>query len=173
MEVPVGRRIIRGPNRHFSQEIRRLNRIMSARSSSRSTWIMAMTVNSDVGDSWEWADSPRYPERFAGMGIRIGVNYMVYAIRNDPLIGSQCVVKGKKVFTLWLLCIGGRRFSELHRINRNVRLYLAQFNTRLSVRPRQSPLKGHLDSYGLAIVRVVNSRRIDTDDRVRIPQHPQ
>jgi hypothetical protein len=42
--------------------------------------IVAMTFNSDVGDSWEWADSPRYPERFAGMGIRIGVNYVVYAM---------------------------------------------------------------------------------------------
>ena len=42
--------------------------------------IVEMTFNSDVGDSWEWADSPRYPERFAGMGIRIGVNYVVYAM---------------------------------------------------------------------------------------------
>ena len=42
--------------------------------------MVAMTFNSDVGDSWEWADSPQYPERFAGMGIRIGVNYVIYAM---------------------------------------------------------------------------------------------
>jgi hypothetical protein len=42
--------------------------------------LVAMTYNSDVGDSWEWADYPRYPERFAALGIRIGVNYVVYAM---------------------------------------------------------------------------------------------
>jgi hypothetical protein len=42
--------------------------------------MVAMTFNSDVGDSWEWADSPHYPERFSALGIRIGVNYVVYAM---------------------------------------------------------------------------------------------
>ena len=42
--------------------------------------VVAMTFNSDVGDSWEWADSPEYPERFASLGMRIGVNYVVYAM---------------------------------------------------------------------------------------------
>jgi hypothetical protein len=42
--------------------------------------MVAMTFNSDVGDSWEWADSPHYPEKFAALGIRIGVNYVVYAM---------------------------------------------------------------------------------------------
>lgn len=42
--------------------------------------MVVMTFNSDVGDSWEWADEPRYPERFSALGIRIGVNYVVYAM---------------------------------------------------------------------------------------------
>jgi hypothetical protein len=42
--------------------------------------MVAMTFNSDVGDSWEWADSPEYPEKFASLGIKIGVNYVVYAM---------------------------------------------------------------------------------------------
>ena len=42
--------------------------------------MVAMTFNSDVGDSWEWADSPEYPERFASLGMRMGVNYVVYAM---------------------------------------------------------------------------------------------
>ena len=42
--------------------------------------MVAMTFNSDVGDSWEWADEPAYPEKFAALGIRIGVNYVVYAM---------------------------------------------------------------------------------------------
>ena len=42
--------------------------------------MVAMTFQSDVGDSWEWADDPTYPEKFAALGIRIGVNYVVYAM---------------------------------------------------------------------------------------------
>jgi len=40
--------------------------------------MVAITFESDVGDSWEWADDPTYPEKFAALGIRIGVNYVVY-----------------------------------------------------------------------------------------------
>jgi hypothetical protein len=40
--------------------------------------MVAMSFNSDVGDSWEWADDPRYPERYSALGIRIGVNYVTY-----------------------------------------------------------------------------------------------
>ncbi len=42
--------------------------------------MVAITQNSDIGDSWEWSDSRRYPEKFAAMGLRIGVNYTVYAM---------------------------------------------------------------------------------------------
>src|SRR5215472_19019300 len=42
--------------------------------------MVAMTFNNDVGDSWELADDPRYPERFSALGIRLGVNYVVYAM---------------------------------------------------------------------------------------------
>ena len=42
--------------------------------------MVAMSFNSDVGDSWEWADDPLYPEKYSALGIRIGVNYVVYAM---------------------------------------------------------------------------------------------
>jgi hypothetical protein len=42
--------------------------------------MVALTYNSDLGDSWEWADDPRYEERFSALGIRIGVNYILYAM---------------------------------------------------------------------------------------------
>jgi hypothetical protein len=42
--------------------------------------MVAISVNSDLGDSWEWADEPRYPVKFSDLGIRIGVNYVVYAM---------------------------------------------------------------------------------------------
>jgi hypothetical protein len=33
-----------------------------------------------LGDAWEWADEAHYPERFSGLAIRLGVNYVVYAM---------------------------------------------------------------------------------------------
>ncbi len=42
--------------------------------------MVAISFNSDVGDSWEWADDPQYPEQYSALGIRIGVNYVVYAM---------------------------------------------------------------------------------------------
>ncbi len=42
--------------------------------------MVAMTFNSDLGDSWEWADDPHYDEKFSALGIRIGVNYIMYAM---------------------------------------------------------------------------------------------
>jgi Domain of unknown function (DUF4159) len=40
--------------------------------------MVAISLNSDIGDSWEWDDTPRYPQKFSDLGIRIGVNYVVY-----------------------------------------------------------------------------------------------
>ncbi len=42
--------------------------------------MVAMCHNMDLGDSWEHADNPLYPEKFAAMGLRIGVNYIVYSM---------------------------------------------------------------------------------------------
>jgi hypothetical protein len=42
--------------------------------------MVAISFNSDVGDSWEWADEPTYPETLSALGIRLGVNYVVYSM---------------------------------------------------------------------------------------------
>ncbi len=42
--------------------------------------MVAIVANSDLGDSWEFADDPEYPEKYSALGIRIGVNYIVYAL---------------------------------------------------------------------------------------------
>jgi hypothetical protein len=36
--------------------------------------------NMDIGDAWEHADMPRYPEHYASLAYRIGINYVVYAM---------------------------------------------------------------------------------------------
>lgn len=42
--------------------------------------MIAISFNSDLGDAWEYADEPRYPEKFSDLAIRIGVNYVIYAM---------------------------------------------------------------------------------------------
>jgi hypothetical protein len=42
--------------------------------------MVAICHNSDVGDAWEWADSPRYPERPLSLAFRLGVNYIIYGM---------------------------------------------------------------------------------------------
>ncbi|HEY6465882.1 MAG TPA: DUF4159 domain-containing protein [Candidatus Acidoferrales bacterium] len=42
--------------------------------------MVAISYNSDLGDSWEWSDRPQYPERYSDLGFRIGINYIVYAM---------------------------------------------------------------------------------------------
>lgn len=42
--------------------------------------MVAVCHNMDLGDSWEHADDPGYPERYSALGIRTAVNYVVYAM---------------------------------------------------------------------------------------------
>ena len=42
--------------------------------------MVAICHNMDLGDSWEHADNPEYPANFSALGMRIGVNYIIYAM---------------------------------------------------------------------------------------------
>ena len=42
--------------------------------------MVAICHNMDLGDSWEHADDPQYPEKFSALGIRIALNYVVYSM---------------------------------------------------------------------------------------------
>jgi hypothetical protein len=42
--------------------------------------IVAFSLNSDIGDSWEFLEDPRYPSKFSVLGTKIGVNYVIYAM---------------------------------------------------------------------------------------------
>ena len=42
--------------------------------------VVAICHNMDLGDAWEWADLPQYPERFTSLAYRIGVDYIVYSM---------------------------------------------------------------------------------------------
>ncbi len=42
--------------------------------------VAIMIPNSDLGDSWEYADQPSYPEKYSRLGLRLGINAVVYAM---------------------------------------------------------------------------------------------
>jgi hypothetical protein len=42
--------------------------------------VVAVNFNTDVGDAWEYADAPEYPEAMTSLAYRYGVNYVVYAM---------------------------------------------------------------------------------------------
>ncbi len=42
--------------------------------------MVAICNNMDLGDAWEWADVPQYPEKYSALAIRIGINYVMYAM---------------------------------------------------------------------------------------------
>lgn len=42
--------------------------------------VMGICHNMDLGDAWEWADHPRYPEKYASLAYRVAINYIIYAM---------------------------------------------------------------------------------------------
>ena len=42
--------------------------------------MVAICHNMHLGDAWEWADDPRYPEKFASLAFRLGINYAMYGM---------------------------------------------------------------------------------------------
>lgn len=42
--------------------------------------VVAINFNQDVGDAWEHADMPEYPEQMTSLAYRFGINYILYAM---------------------------------------------------------------------------------------------
>lgn len=42
--------------------------------------VVLITRNNDLGDAWEWINSPSYPAKFGLVAYKIGVNAVVYAM---------------------------------------------------------------------------------------------
>lgn len=42
--------------------------------------MVAVCHNMDLGDAWEHADWPEYPEKYTSMAYRIGLNYIIYSM---------------------------------------------------------------------------------------------
>jgi hypothetical protein len=46
----------------------------------RHRMVVAANFNTDVGDAWEFADVPYYPEPMTALAYRYGINYIVYSM---------------------------------------------------------------------------------------------
>jgi len=42
--------------------------------------VVAVNYNTDVGDAWEFADAPKYPEKMTELAYRYGIDYIIYSM---------------------------------------------------------------------------------------------
>jgi hypothetical protein len=42
--------------------------------------VVVIGFNMDIGDGWEFADDPNYPEMYSSEAIRTGISYAIYAL---------------------------------------------------------------------------------------------
>jgi Domain of unknown function (DUF4159) len=42
--------------------------------------MVAICANMHLGDAWEWANTPDYPEKFSGLAFRVVINYITYSM---------------------------------------------------------------------------------------------
>jgi hypothetical protein len=46
----------------------------------RGRLMVVINFNMDLGDAWEWADYPEYPENMTALAYRFGINYIIYSM---------------------------------------------------------------------------------------------
>ncbi len=46
----------------------------------RNRMVVAVNFDTDIGDAWEFADVPYYPEAMTTLAYRYGINYLMYAV---------------------------------------------------------------------------------------------
>src|SRR5215467_7700114 len=42
--------------------------------------VVAVNYDTDIGDAWEYADAPEYPEKMTTLAYRYGINYLIYSM---------------------------------------------------------------------------------------------
>lgn len=79
--IPGTRHLRRGPGGAiFVQQPPGTSPAWRSISDERNRMLVAINYNTDVGDAWEYADAPEYPEAMTALAYRYGINYLVYAM---------------------------------------------------------------------------------------------
>lgn len=75
-----GLRHLRFGQRGLDQQAREFPPRWRAIHDDKGRMIVAINFNMDVGDAWEHADWPQYPENMTTLAYRFGINYIIYAM---------------------------------------------------------------------------------------------
>ena len=78
--IPGTRHIRRGPNGVTVQQPPGTTPAWRELNDDAGRMVVAVNYNTDIGDAWEYADHPMYPEAMTALAYRYGVNYLVYAM---------------------------------------------------------------------------------------------
>jgi hypothetical protein len=78
--IPGTRHLWRGPSGTVVRQPPGAAPAWRAIYDDRGHMVVAVNFNTDIGDAWEYADSPDYPEAMTTLAYRYGLNYLIYAM---------------------------------------------------------------------------------------------
>jgi len=78
--IPGLRHLRRGPGGRTVVEMEYTPPLWRAIYDYEGRMVVAINFNMDVGDAWEHADWPEYPEEMTALAYRFGINYIIYAM---------------------------------------------------------------------------------------------
>ena len=78
--IPGLRHLRRGPGGQITVQPQAVPPTWRAIRDDLGHMVVAINFNMDIGDAWEHADMPEYPEEMTGLAYRFGINYIIYAM---------------------------------------------------------------------------------------------
>ncbi len=78
-QIPGERHLYRNADGRIEAQLQGAQR-WSGIYDSEGRLMVIMNFNMDMGDAWEHADDPWYPEPMTALAYRFGINYLVYAL---------------------------------------------------------------------------------------------
>ena len=78
--IPGLRHLRRGPGGRIVVQPEYTPPIWRAIHDPKGRVVVAVNFNMDVGDAWEHADLPDYPEQMTTLAYHFGINYIIYAM---------------------------------------------------------------------------------------------
>jgi len=78
--IPGLRHLRRGPNGTTTVQPTAIPPRWRAIYDDQGRMLVAINFNMDIGDAWEHADMPEYPEQMTSLSYRFGINYILYSM---------------------------------------------------------------------------------------------
>jgi hypothetical protein len=79
-QIPGLRHLRRGPGGRIVVQTEYVPPIWRGLYDDHGRLAVAINFNMDVGDAWEHADVPEYPQEMTALAYRFGINYIIYAM---------------------------------------------------------------------------------------------